>query len=146
MLRSCAFLLTRVPSGGNLGKDSGSDSTTPRASATPRSGDNDDDEEEDDGGDGNDIAGIKKKKRKGKKKTSLSGLVTDGEEAAQLLKRIETEKGDVCYILVSSLPVNYRKLVQGLMYPHAIWQAIEGHFGTRDPTAYASTSTGGFRY
>ncbi|KAE9356578.1 hypothetical protein PF008_g3557 [Phytophthora fragariae] len=113
---------------------------------TPRSGDNDDDEEEDDGGDGNDIAGIKKKKRKGKKKTSLSGLVTDGEEAAQLLKRIETEKGDVCYILVSSLPVNYRKLVQGLMCPHAIWQAIEGHFGTRDPTAYASTSTGGFRY
>ncbi|KAE9265875.1 hypothetical protein PR003_g32318, partial [Phytophthora rubi] len=83
---------------------------------------------------------------KGKKKTSPSGLVTDGEEAAQLLKRMETEKADVCYILVSSLPVNYRKLVQGLVCPHAMWQAIEGHFGTRDPTDYASSYTGVFRY
>ncbi|KAE9024737.1 hypothetical protein PR002_g11385, partial [Phytophthora rubi] len=65
------------------GKDSGPDSAIPRASVTPRSGDNDD--EEDDGGDGN--QGGKKKRRKGKKKTSPSGLVTDGEEAAQLLKR-----------------------------------------------------------
>ncbi|KAE8957937.1 hypothetical protein PR001_g31203, partial [Phytophthora rubi] len=83
---------------------------------------------------------------KGKKKTSPSGLVTDGEEAAQLLKRMETEKADVCYILVSSLPVNYRKLVQELVCPHAMWQAIEGHFGTRDPTDYASSYTGVFRY
>ncbi|KAE9182539.1 hypothetical protein PF004_g24214 [Phytophthora fragariae] len=128
------------------GKDSGPDSATPRASATPRSGDNDDDEEEDDGGDGNTNAGGKKKKRKGKKKTSPSGLVTDGEEAVQLLKRMETEKAGVCYILVSSLPVNYRKLVQGLVCPHAMWQAIEGHFGTRDTTDYASSYTGGFRY
>ncbi|KAE8967707.1 hypothetical protein PR002_g27977 [Phytophthora rubi] len=123
------------------GKDSGPDSATPRASVTPRSGDNDDDEEEDDGGDGNTNAGGKKKKRKGKKKTSPSDLVADGEEAAQLLKRMETEKAGVCYILVSSLPVNYRKLVQGLVCPHAMWQAIEGHFGTRDPTDYASSYT-----
>ncbi|KAE8958214.1 hypothetical protein PR002_g30938 [Phytophthora rubi] len=59
---------------------------------------------------------------------------------------METEKADVCYILVSSLPVNYRKLVQGLVCPHAMWQAIEGHFGTRDPTDYASSYTGVFRY
>ncbi|KAE9017455.1 hypothetical protein PR002_g13386 [Phytophthora rubi] len=128
------------------GKDSGPDSATPRASVTPRSGDNDDDEEEDDGGDGNTNAGTKKKKRKGKKKTSPSGLVTDGEEAAQLRKRMEAEKADVCYISVSSLPVNYRKLVHGLVCPHAMWQAIEGHFGTRDPTDYASSYTGVFRY
>ncbi|KAE8881777.1 hypothetical protein PF003_g34094 [Phytophthora fragariae] len=126
------------------GEDSGPDSATPRASVTPRSGDNDEEEEEDDGGDGN--QGGKKKRRKGKKKTSPSGLVTDGEEAAQLLKRMETEKADVCYILVSSLPVNYHKLVHGLVCPHAMWQAIEGHFGTRDPTDYASSYTGVFRY
>ncbi|KAE9158002.1 hypothetical protein PF005_g32626 [Phytophthora fragariae] len=107
------------------GKDSGPDSATPHASVTPRG---------------------KKKRRKGKKKTSPSGLVTDGEEAAQLLKRMETEKADACYIFVSSLPVNYRKLVQGLVCPHAMWQAIEGHFGTRDPTDYASSYTGVFRY
>ncbi|KAE9129777.1 hypothetical protein PF010_g4084 [Phytophthora fragariae] len=52
------------------GMDSGPDSATPRASVTPRSGDNDDDEEEDDGGDGNTNAGTNNKKRKGKKKTS----------------------------------------------------------------------------
>ncbi|KAE9277375.1 hypothetical protein PF008_g28871 [Phytophthora fragariae] len=59
---------------------------------------------------------------------------------------METEKADVCYILASSLPVNYRKLVQGLLCPHAMWQAIEGHFGTRDPTDYASSYKGVFRY
>ncbi|KAE8999492.1 hypothetical protein PF011_g14612 [Phytophthora fragariae] len=135
------------PPVGNLGKDSGSDSTTPRASVTPRSGDNDDEEEDDDGGDSNSNAGTKKKKkRKGKKKTSPSGLVTGREEAAQLLKRMETEKADVCYILVSSLPINYSKLVQGLVCPHAMWRAIEGHIGTRDPTDYTSSYTGVFRY
>ncbi|KAE8878314.1 hypothetical protein PF003_g37482 [Phytophthora fragariae] len=64
----------------------------------------------------------------------------------KMMERVETEKADVCYILVSSLPVNYRKLVQGLVCPHAMWQAIEGHFGTRDPTDYASSYTGVFRY
>ncbi|GMF41554.1 unnamed protein product [Phytophthora fragariaefolia] len=97
-----------------------------------------------DGGDGNN--GGSKKKKKVKKKKNFLGLVMDGEEAARLQKRVEIEKADVCYILVSSLPVNYRKLVQGLLYPNAMWQAIEGHFGTRDPTEYASSYTGVFRY
>ncbi|KAE9024923.1 hypothetical protein PR001_g12554 [Phytophthora rubi] len=66
-------------------------------SATPRSGDkNDDDEEDDDGGDGNNNNIIIKKKN-GRKKTSPSGLMTDGEEAARLPKWMETEKADVCY-------------------------------------------------
>ncbi|GMF35289.1 unnamed protein product [Phytophthora fragariaefolia] len=129
------------------GKDSGPDSATPRASITPRPNDaGEEDKNDGDGGDGNNGGSNNKKKKKGKKKQNLLGLVIDGEEAARLQKRVETEKADVCYILVSSLPVNYRKLVQGLLCPYAMWQAIEGHFGTRDPTDYASSYTGVFRY
>ncbi|GMF35706.1 unnamed protein product [Phytophthora fragariaefolia] len=101
------------------------------------------DENDGDGGDGNNGGNNKKK---GKKKQNLLGLVVDGEEAARLQKRGETVKADVCYVLVSSLPVNHRKLVQGLLCPYVMWQAIEGHFGTRDPTDYASSYTGVFRY
>ncbi|GMF56138.1 unnamed protein product [Phytophthora fragariaefolia] len=103
------------------------------------------DENDGDGGDGNNGGSNNNNNKKGKKKQNLLGLVMDGEEAARLQKRVETEKADVCYILVSSLPVNYRKLVQGLLCPYAMWQAIEGHFGTRDPTDYASSYTGVFR-
>ncbi|GMF31318.1 unnamed protein product [Phytophthora fragariaefolia] len=123
------------------------DSATPRASITPRPGDaGEEDENDGNGGDGNNSGNNNKKKKKGKKKQNLLGLVVDGEEAARLQKRVETEKAGVCYILVSSLPVNYRKLVQGLLCPYAMWQAIEGHFGTRNPTGYASSYTGVFRY
>ncbi|KAE9329594.1 hypothetical protein PR003_g15523 [Phytophthora rubi] len=59
---------------------------------------------------------------------------------------METDKSHVCYILVSSRPVNSRKLVRGLMCLHAMWQAIECHFGTHDPTDCASCYTGVFRY
>ncbi|GMF49019.1 unnamed protein product [Phytophthora fragariaefolia] len=128
------------------GMDSGPDSATPRASITPRPSDAGEEDENDGyGGDGNN-GGSNKKKKKCKKKQNLLGLVMDGEEAARLQKRVENEKADVCYILVSSLPVNYHKLVQGLLCPYAMWQATEGHFGTRDPTDYASPYTGVFRY
>ncbi|GMF19620.1 unnamed protein product [Phytophthora fragariaefolia] len=127
------------------GKDSGPDSATPLASITPRPSDvGEEDENDGDRGDGKN--GGNKKKKKGKKKQNLLGLVVDGKEAARLQMRVKTEKTDVCYILVPSLPVNYRKLVQGLLCPYAMWQAIEGHFGARDPTDYASSYTGMFRY
>ncbi|GMF33460.1 unnamed protein product [Phytophthora fragariaefolia] len=126
--------------------DSGPDSATPRASITPRPSDAGEEGENDgDESDGNN-SGSNKKKKKGKKMQNLLGLVVDEEEAARLQKRVETEKADVCYILVSILPGNYRKLVHGLLCPYAMWQAIEGHFGTRDPTDYASSYTGVFRY
>ncbi|GMF41677.1 unnamed protein product [Phytophthora fragariaefolia] len=100
------------------GKDSGPDSATPRASITPRPSDvGEEDEYDGDVGDGNNGGSNNKKKKKGKKKQNLLGLVTDGEQAARRL-----------------------------LCPYAMWQAIEGHFGTRDPTDYASSYTGVFRY
>ncbi|GMF62672.1 unnamed protein product [Phytophthora fragariaefolia] len=138
----------RVPSGGGPGGEGQCpDSATHRASITPRPSDaGEEDENDGDGGDGNNGGSNNNKKKKGKKKQNPLGLVVDGEEAARLQKRVETEKADVCYILVSIPPVNYRKLVQGLLCPYAMWQTIEGHFGTRDPTDYASSYTGVFRY
>ncbi|GMF40617.1 unnamed protein product [Phytophthora fragariaefolia] len=98
----------QFPSAGYLeGKDSGPDSATSRASIRPRPSDaGEEDENDGDGGDGNNGGNNKKKKKKSKKKQNLLGLVVDGEEAARLQKRIETEKADVCYILVSSLQGN----------------------------------------
>ncbi|GMF42809.1 unnamed protein product [Phytophthora fragariaefolia] len=124
------------------GENSGPDSAMPRASIIPRPSDaGEEDENDGDGGDGNNGGS-----NNNKKKQNLLGLVMDGEEAARLQKRVETEKADVRYILVSRLPANYRKLVQGLLCSCAMWQAIEGHFGTRDPTDYASSYMGVFRY
>ncbi|KAE9043023.1 hypothetical protein PR003_g3587 [Phytophthora rubi] len=53
-----------------------------------------------------------KKKKDTKKMPTPPGLVSDGEGAARLLQRMETKKPGVCDILVLSLPVKYRKLVQ----------------------------------
>ncbi|KAJ0392066.1 hypothetical protein P43SY_011689 [Pythium insidiosum] len=58
---------------------------------------------------------------------------------------IEDTKNHSAARLVSSLPMEYRKLVQGLVSPYQMWQKLESHFGTRDPTDYAAAYQGVFR-
>lgn len=64
---------------------------------------------------------------------------------ALLKTRTTDEQVETCYIVMDSIHSDYHSLVEGMDNAFDMWKAIVDHFGSRDPTDYASMYSAVFR-
>ena len=86
-----------------------------------------------------------KRKDKDKDKDKDDEAEDKEKKAEEFKRRVIDEKVETRYVLMDCLHSDYHRLVQVITAPYDMWNAIVDHFGSRDPTDYASVYSAVFR-